>query len=185
MSLAILRLLCVLLLVCIQEGVHCFIFQPSSRPLPSRYYTKSRENGASSLAVGKIATPPVLMRLPSSQSTISSEIAEISTELVQQLLLPSEQRQEDQISSLAQQLVQAKVSFNPNECLDGPLYFSNVLEGPSPLWEKIGILSFISKNLQGQQYTYNDKERSVINYAEIFGSGTLKLQWFWHHFRFS
>ena len=174
MSLTVLRFLCFLLLVCIHEGVHCFIFRPRSRPLSPHSHPKSRENGASVLAIGKIAMPPVLVKFPSPQSTYSSEISQISNELVQQLLLPLERRQQDRISSLAQQLVQAKVSFAPTECLDGPLYFSNVLEGPSPLWEKLGI-PFISKNLQGQQYTYNDKEKSVINYAEIFGSGTLLL----------
>lgn len=177
MSLTMLRLLCVLLLLCIHEGVHCFMIRPSSRPLPSHSYTKSRENGASVMAVGKIATiPPVLVKkLPFSQSaSLSSKVSQISKELVQHLLLPSGQRQEDQISSLAQQLVQAKVSFDPAECLDGPLYFSNVLEGPSPLWSKLGI-PFISNNLQGQQYTYTDQEKSVINYAEIFGSGTSLL----------
>mmetsp|Transcript_4182 Transcript_4182/g.9822 ORF Transcript_4182/g.9822 Transcript_4182/m.9822 type:complete len:304 (+) Transcript_4182:95-1006(+) len=169
MSLTILRLISLLLLVCINEGVHCFIFPPSSRPQPPHYNIKSRENGASSLAIGKIAPSPVLVKLPSSQSTFSSEISQISNALVQQLLLPSERRQKDRIALLAEQLVKAKVSFDPTECLDGSLYFSNVLEGPSPLWENLGI-PFISKNLQGQQYTYTDQEKSVINYAEIFGS---------------
>ncbi|CAJ1950086.1 unnamed protein product [Cylindrotheca closterium] len=169
MSLTILRLLFFLLLVYIHEGVHCLIFRPCSRSLSPRPNTKSRENGASALALGKISMAPVLVKFPTSQSTFSSETSQISNELVQELLLPPERRDQDRISSLAKQLVQTKVSFDPTECLDGPLYFSNVIEGPSPLWEKLGI-PLISKNLQGQQYTYNSKEKSVINYAEIFGS---------------
>ena len=171
MRLPIFRLLSILLFSCIHESVYCFVCRTTCKALFGQLNVRSRGNGDSSLAIGKIGTPPLFVKLATKQSTFTSEIAQISDALVQQLLLPSDRRQKDQISSLAQQLVQAKVSFDPNQCLDGPLYFSNVLEGPSPLWEKLGI-PFISQNLQGQQYAYNAKEKSVINYAEIFGSGT-------------
>jgi hypothetical protein len=95
-----------------------------------------------------------------------TSVPEISDALVQ-LLLSSETDKELE-NSLANQLINAKVTFDPTKCFDGPLYFSNVIEGPSPLWERLGLSS---SNIQGQQYTYNDKEKTVINYAEIFGSG--------------
>jgi hypothetical protein len=104
----------------------------------------------------------------------SSATQEISEELIQ-LLLSSKSKTysgDRRMQELVDKLVDAKVSFDPEKCLNGPLYFSNVIEGPSPLWERIGIFS---GNIQGQQYTYTDTETSVINYAEIFGSG--EFQW--------
>jgi hypothetical protein len=83
-------------------------------------------------------------------------------------LLLSWETDKDLERTLAKQLIDAKVTFDPTECFDGRLYFSNVIEGPSPLWERLGLSS---SNIQGQQYTYNEKEKTVINYAEIFGSG--------------
>ena len=43
------------------------------------------------------------------------------------------------ISSLVNTLASAKVRFDPSSCLDGPLFVSNVVEGPPPLWERFGI----------------------------------------------
>lgn len=70
------------------------------------------------------------------------------------------------IADLVDELVNAKVSFDPTECLDGPLYVSHLFTGQSPLWQKLG------GKRQGQQYTFREDEKSVINYAEIFGKGT-------------
>lgn len=105
-------------------------------------------------------------------------VPEISDSLVQLLVLPSndkDEKKKDLIQSLAKQLIDAQVSFDPTQCVnDKSLYFSNVLDGPSPLWERLG---FASNNIQGQQYTYRDDEKSVINYAEIFGSGKSTQMW--------
>jgi len=79
-----------------------------------------------------------------------------------------------QIEELVQQLVAARVSFDPAACLnDNVLYKSRVIAGPKPFWEQLGFLAPWSNNLQGQQYNFDD--RTVINYAEIFGKGT--FQW--------
>lgn len=73
-------------------------------------------------------------------------------------------------------LTTAQVKFDPTTCLDRPLFVSNVIEGPAPLWERFGIKfggggggGSSSSNLQGQQYRYTRDEMSVINYAEVFG----------------
>lgn len=79
---------------------------------------------------------------------------------------------DERISSLVGTLTDARVQFDPSKCLDGPLYFSNVVDGPPPLWERLGIKlggRSSAGNIQGQQYRYRDDERSVVNYAEILG----------------
>ena len=74
------------------------------------------------------------------------------------------------ISSLVETLTSAKVEFDPTECFDGPLFVSNVLDGSTPLWERFGIkFGRGNNNLQGQQYRYTSEDKSVVNYAEIFG----------------
>ena len=99
-------------------------------------------------------------------------IQETSDELVRLLLSPDNKKEHnkkertDKIQNLVDTLVNAKVTFDLKECIDGPLYFSNVIEGPRPLWERLGLSS---SNIQGQQYTYTDDEKSVINYAQVFG----------------
>ena len=103
------------------------------------------------------------------QISSATNIQETSNELVGLLLSsPKEKRDKQKIQDLVNELVEAKVTVDLNECLDGSLYFSNVIEGPTPLWERFG---FFSGNIQGQQYTFNDKEMSVINYAELLGNG--------------
>jgi hypothetical protein len=74
------------------------------------------------------------------------------------------------IASLVQQLIDARVTFDPKVCLnDSVLYKSHVVNGPIPLWQQLG-LSSESSNLQGQQYSFD--EGTVINYAEVLGKGT-------------
>lgn len=102
------------------------------------------------------------------QISSATNIQETSNELVGLLLSPKEKRDKQKIQDLVKELVEAKVTVDLNKCLDGSLYFSNVIEGPTPLWERFG---FFSGNIQGQQYTFNDKEMSVINYAELLGDG--------------
>ena len=102
-----------------------------------------------------------------------SNLSELSDELVDLVLKQRRQgslstEQSDRVRSLVDRLVAANVSFDPKISLHGPLFVSTVVEGPRPLWEKIRLPFFSS--LQGQQYTYTDSERSVINYAEILGS---------------
>lgn len=73
------------------------------------------------------------------------------------------------LQALVEQLVDAKVTFDPTLCLDGPLFVSTVVDGPEPLWEKLGTFLPI-RNIQGQQYQYDEENMSVINYAEVLGS---------------
>lgn len=167
-------LLSILWFLSIRERVQSFSAIPTN-PLSRRCSRRTfRGNRLPFGAAGRVIPAPLFLLTASSKQPpiSSSEILQISDELVQELLLQSDQRRQERITSLAKQLVQSKVTFDPKECLDGPLFFSNVLEGPSPLWERLGFsLPFTNKNLQGQQYTYNDNEKSVINYAEVFGSG--------------
>ena len=106
----------------------------------------------------------------------STSTKEASGELVSLLLKrrrsEATKRDDERISSLVGKLADARVQFDPTICLDGPLYFSNVVDGPPPLWERLGIKlggRSSAGNIQGQQYRYRDGERSVVNYAEILG----------------
>lgn len=103
---------------------------------------------------------------------------EISDELISLLQREEGNRKDRQeraktIRALVQQLVDARVTFEPRVCLnDAILYKSHVVDGPSkPLWEQLGSLFSFREggNLQGQQYNFDDK--TVVNYAEIFGPG--------------
>ncbi|CAB9511848.1 expressed unknown protein [Seminavis robusta] len=76
------------------------------------------------------------------------------------------------IGDLIDSLSQARVSFDPAETFNGPLYAVLHQQGPKkPLWEKISLFS--NNNVKGQQYTYNadTKEFDLVNYAEILGKG--------------
>ena len=108
-----------------------------------------------------------------STSTIKEGSGELVSLLLKRRRSETTKRDDERISSLVGTLTDAKVKFDPTKCLDGPLYFSNVVDGPPPLWERFGVKlggrSSAGKNIQGQQYRYRDGERSVVNYAEILG----------------
>jgi hypothetical protein len=82
---------------------------------------------------------------------------------------------EDQfIRDCISRLSNAQVTFDPADCLNGPLYAVLHQQGPQvPLWEKIGIFAN-NKNIKGQKYTFNQNEGTfdLINYAELLGKGT-------------
>jgi hypothetical protein len=86
--------------------------------------------------------------------------------------------QEDQfIQDCISRLSNAQVTFDPADCLNGPLYAVLHQQGPQvPLWEKIGIFAN-NKNIKGQKYTFNQNEGTfdLINYAELLGKGTYSL----------
>lgn len=124
-----------------------------------------------------------LLKVASTSSIVASmNTKETSDELVSLLIKRRRGRSngddEERISYLVSTLTSAGVRFDPALCLDGPLFVSNVVEGPPPLWERFGIklvggdsgesVSNVG-NIQGQQYVYRDDERSVVNYAEILG----------------
>ena len=134
----------------------------------------------------KTISRPALLMVASTSSTVAPNIdtKEASDELISLLMQrrrgSSTEDDEERICSLVDTLTSAKVHFDPTMCLDGPLYVSNVVEGPPPLWERFGMRiggteksNNVSKgsfgNIQGQQYRYRDNNRSVVNYAEILG----------------
>ena len=121
-----------------------------------------------------------LLKVASTSSIVASmNTKEASDELVSLLIKRRRGRSngddEERISYLVSTLTSARVRFDPALCLDGPLFVSNVVEGPPPLWERFGIKFGNSGadnnlgNIQGQQYVYRDDEKSVVNYAEILG----------------
>ena len=114
--------------------------------------------------------------LPSSNSDgatpeIASTLASVLRMRPQKKAI-SDQDRSQTISLLVQQLIDARVTFDPKVCLnDSVLYKSHVVNGPIPLWQQLGIFAE-SRNLQGQQYNFD--AGTVINYAEILGKGTLQ-----------
>ena len=82
---------------------------------------------------------------------------------------------DNQINSLVRLLIRSKTSFDPEKCIDGPLFASIYFIGNTPLWEKIG--SGFVRNVKGQKYTLNSTSGTVsggggtfVNYAEIWGN---------------
>ena len=138
---------------------------------------------------------PVLVDAWTIRSTPTDRISttKISNQLVEKLLqqqqqqsgqgysTKEEQELKEEISSLANSLIEQRVAFDPNQSLNGLLYVSQVLDGPEPFWKKLGVpFNSIPKqlvrtkkndsdsdnsnnssgrqrrNIQGQQYTYSD-----------------------------
>jgi hypothetical protein len=58
---------------------------------------------------------------------------------------------DNQINSLVRLLIGFKTPFDPQKCIDGPLFASIYFLGDTPLWEKIG--SGLGRNVKGQKYT--------------------------------
>ena len=95
----------------------------------------------------------------------------------------------ERIESLMQILQDKQVSFDPKECLNGPLYAVLHQSGPRPFWETYDLrlelpFSFEKEkdndnendddkdqiNIKGQRYTLNaDGNYDVFNYAEFVG----------------
>ena len=127
---------------------------------------------------------PSLLKVASTSSIVASpgiNTKDASDELISLLIKRRCGRRneydDERISSLVDTLTSARARFDPTICLDGPLFVSNVVEGPPPLWERFGLKFGGSNdreknnigNIQGQQYVYRDDEKSVVNYAEILG----------------
>jgi hypothetical protein len=83
-----------------------------------------------------------------------------------------------QINSLVRLLIASKTPFDPQKCIDGPLFASVHFIGNTPLWEKIGLPGLV-KNIKGQKYTLDRTIESAagaadggtfVNYAEIWGN---------------
>jgi hypothetical protein len=75
---------------------------------------------------------------------------------------------DDEINSLVRRLISSKSSFDPKDCIDGPLFTTIHFIGDTPLWEKIAIGNV--RNVKGQRYTLLDNTSgNFVNYAEIWG----------------
>lgn len=123
----------------------------------------------------KVASTSLIVATPGINTKKASN--ELISLLIKRRRNGSSTGEDERISSLVNTLTSARVQFDPTICLDGPLFVSNVVEGPPPLWERFGIKfegsgagdSSNIGNIQGQQYVYCDDEKSVVNYAEILG----------------
>jgi hypothetical protein len=75
---------------------------------------------------------------------------------------------DDEINSLVRSLISSKTTFDPKDCIDGPLFTTLHFIGDTPLWEKIAIGNV--RNVKGQRYTLLDNTSGdFLNYAEIWG----------------
>ena len=90
---------------------------------------------------------PSLLKVASTSSIVASldgiNTKDASDELISLLIKRRCGRRneydEERISSLVDTLTSARARFDPTICLDGPLFVSNVVEGPPPLWERFGL----------------------------------------------
>ena len=73
-----------------------------------------------------------------------------------------------EINSLVRLLIASKTPFDPQKCIDGPLFASVHFIGNTPLWEKIGLPGLV-RNVKGQKYTL---DRTIENAAGAAGGGT-------------
>lgn len=131
----------------------------------------------------KLDTKP----LSSSSTTTDIEISKSAKELKSIFI---EQQQQDrksyttpfssstidrfQVDELMETLEKANVKFDPEECINGPLFCVVYQKGPQPFWEKYDIGGKITnrRSIKGQKYTKigNSGTFNVVNYAEFIGS---------------
>ena len=98
------------------------------------------------------------------------------------LILESQQasviNERGRIEELIDKLTKANVEFDPNICIDGPLFCALYQKGPVPFWEKYSFnLRQEQKNLKGQRFTKRDGDDKydVLNYAQLVGECTVFL----------
>lgn len=108
-------------------------------------------------------------------------VAQTSEQLLDLLLSNDKDTNNDKIERLMQELIDAKVEFDPRKCLEGPLYAVAYQYGPTPFWIKYSKWSPNKNkvNIEGQQLTAaGDKEGQydAIAYGEFFGKAvTVKV----------
>jgi len=112
-----------------------------------------------------------------SSKTSSASLEETSSQLLSLVLDrwnrgTRETNEEESIDRLMQSLSDARASFDPDECLTGTFYATLYTSGPTPLWERLSLSAFGTRNIQGQQLTkVGDGEGRVLNYSEAWGRG--------------
>jgi len=110
-------------------------------------------------------------------SATTNEVDEASDNLLELLLKrfnsQTTKNEDTQIENLMNVLQDSQSSFDPDNCLNGPLYAALYQTGPQPFWERFDLgFSFRNgrKNLKGQQYMNNEKgDFDLRNYAEFIG----------------
>jgi len=113
--------------------------------------------------------------LSSSSTTTDNEISKSAKEL-KSIFIQQQQQDIDrvQVDELMETLEKANVKFEPEECINGPLFCVVYQKGPQPFWEKYDIGGKITKrrSIKGQKYTKigNSRTFNVVNYAEFIGS---------------
>lgn len=101
-------------------------------------------------------------------SQYQSAASEDLLQLLQQKASIPNRELDDKINALVRILITTKSTFDPKECLDGPLFATVHFIGDTPLWEKIALGNI--RNIKGQRYTLvNNTSGSFVNYAEICG----------------
>ena len=116
----------------------------------------------------------------------SNSLQETASELLS-LLLESQQAnvplERERVEKLMDSLAEAKVEFDPDVCLNGPLFCAIYQKGPVPFWEKYSVnFGQEKKNLKGQRFTKkaeNDDKLDVLNYAQLVGNCKLFSSYFW------
>lgn len=107
----------------------------------------------------------------------STSLQEDANELLS-LLLESQKTNaptdRERVETLIDTLAEAHIEFDPNICLNGPLFCALYQKGPIPFWEKYSVNFGQEKNnLKGQRYTKradNDDKLDVLNYAQLLGA---------------
>jgi hypothetical protein len=105
-------------------------------------------------------------------ATASSESSELLSLLIQKYTTKATKEEIERIETLMQSLQNQNISFDPEKCLNGPLFAVLHQTGPVPFWEKYDLgLSFARrKNIKGQRYLSNaNGDYDLLNYAEFIG----------------
>jgi hypothetical protein len=138
---------------------------------------------------GHGSSPPSdLYVASSSSSSYSSSVSQTSERLLGLLIDNAKSKgiskEDAEIQSLMQELIDAGVQFDPRECLEGPLYAVAYQYGPTPFWIKYSKWNPSGKlNIEGQQFTSRiqdddgDERYDAIAYGEFFGRAiTVKVK---------
>lgn len=119
------------------------------------------------------------------ESTTTTTTSQVANELLGLLIDHAKTKgvatQDKRIEKFMKSLIEAKVDFEPSECLFGqPLFAVAYQYGPKPFWVKYSqwVPSGKDLNIQGQQFFATDdgpedqENLRFINYGEFFGNGT-------------
>lgn len=160
-----LRLFPLLYLVFLSSFLPIKGFSPSSPITHLNILTTKQSNSHDTIISQK------LFLSPSSNSEV-----DVASKNLLSLLLNRNKSKDDvsRIKSLVEYLQKSESYFDPDVCLNGPLYAVMYQSGPKPFWEKLDFgFSMMDKkrfNVKGQKYTkISNGVYDVRNYAEVLG----------------